>query len=292
MLAIQDEGAGLPAVPMGGAFGEAEGLRAVLGFGTALLGLARAFRCGHAPQGRILAQAADHHDPGGQRPPQERPLGVGAVGDDPQRFAQKPQPIGQPLDQVGGHVQLGPEGHPIQAVQQGDLLLADVQQGAQGQAKGTPAGMAHDPGQGNPDVPVEELLVGRSGGGVVMDAGPLDVRPVALGGRVVQRQQQPLARIDQRHRPAEQQRGDILDVASEAAEEVIIASVIVAESAAAQPTGDRSPALGEEHAREQRQQAPRQAGVQRLAQVVDPQDQFGGQVPLGHPWLSLSRWGL
>ena len=40
--------------------------------------------------------------------------------------------------------------------------------------------MAHDPGEGDPDVAVDELLVGRAGGGVVVDAGPLDVPPVTL----------------------------------------------------------------------------------------------------------------
>ena len=49
--------------------------------------------------------------------------------------------------------------------------------------------MPHDPGQGDPNVPVEEFGVGRSGRGIVVDARALDLRAVTLGGRVVQGQE-------------------------------------------------------------------------------------------------------
>src|SRR5437660_1777579 len=89
----------------------------------------------------------------------------------------------------------------------GQILLADVQVGQQGQGHRIPLGMANDPGGGDPDVAVEELVSSRTWGGVVVDAGPLDAGSVALGGRVVQGQQPVWAGVDLAAQVGEQQSG-------------------------------------------------------------------------------------
>src|SRR5258708_5704111 len=103
--------------------------------------------------------------------------------------------------------------------------------------------MTHDPSQGHPDMAIEELLLGRSGRRAVMNPGPLDVPSIALRRRVIQSQEQPVARNDHTDGDAEEHHADAFDIASEAAQEVIIESEIVAEFAAPQPTGDGLSAL-------------------------------------------------
>ena len=56
--------------------------------------------------------------------------------------------------------------------------------------------MADDPGQRHPQVAVEELLVGRPGGRVVVDAGALHLGAKALRRRVVQGEEQAVAGAD------------------------------------------------------------------------------------------------
>lgn len=99
----------------------------------------------------------------------ELALGIGAVGDEPDGFAQRLQPLDDPADQLTGQLQLGAEGKML-AVPRRDLTEAffpDVEQGAQRQADHTPAGVLHDPGDGDPDMAVEELLLGGSRRGVL-----------------------------------------------------------------------------------------------------------------------------
>jgi len=81
-----------------------------------------------------------------------------------------------------------------------------------------------------------------------MDAGAFDVLAVTLGRRVVDGEEEPIAGTDGVDRDAQQRAGNRFDIASEAAEEVIIALVIVAEVGGAQPTGDRASAAGKEQA--------------------------------------------
>jgi hypothetical protein len=86
----------------------------------------------------------------------------------------------------------------------------------------------------------------------VVDAGPLDVRPVALGRGVVEAQQDAIARGDDLGEAAEQQRRHEAGPAPEGAEEVVIALVVRAESGGAEPGGDGASALGEEETAQQR----------------------------------------
>ena len=68
---------------------------------------------------------------------------------------------------------------PVVRRDRGQILLPDVQVGAQGQAHGMPIGMAHHPAAGDPDMAVEELLVRRTGSGVVMNTRSFHQRPPA-----------------------------------------------------------------------------------------------------------------
>src|SRR5581483_1461355 len=138
---------------------------------------------------------------------------------------------------------------------------------------------------------IQKLLLGRTRRRVVMDAGAFDVRPIALGGRVVQGEQQAVADGKQAKRQPQQQAADELRLASQAAKKVIIGLVVVSQSAAAQPTGDGLASLSEEYAGAKRQQSPGQPGMQRLAELADPNEHLGGQLPLRHPWLSCLRQG-
>ena len=66
----------------------------------------------------------------------------------------------------------------------------------QGQADDAAAGMVDDPAEGHPAVAVEELRAGRARRGVVVDAGPLDLRAVPLGRRVVEGEDEPVPGVD------------------------------------------------------------------------------------------------
>ncbi len=80
-----------------------------------------------------------------------------------------------------------------------------------GRAIAPPERVSDQAGQTDPDVAVEERGPGRSRSGVMMLASALDVRPVPLGGRVVdgedQRRARPIAR-EPVEKDAEQGPGD------------------------------------------------------------------------------------
>jgi hypothetical protein len=90
------------------------------------------------------------------------------------------------------------------------------------------------------------------------------------------------------HPQAQERAGDRFDIASEAAEEVIIALVIVAEFGDTQPTSDGASAARKQHAPEQRREPPGIASMQHAAQVFDPQRHLRNEDFLGHPWLSCT----
>ena len=136
---------------------------------------------------------------------------------------------------------------------------------------------------------VEELLVGRTRRRVVVDPGPLDLRPRAWRRRVVQAEQEAFAGHQDAHSQAQQQRGHYAGPWPQAAEEVIILAEVGAQAGRAQPAGHGAPTPGEQHAPQQRQQAPGQSSVQRLAQGEDPGHQLGGQLPGHHLRLSWLR---
>ncbi|MSQ97047.1 MAG: hypothetical protein EXR98_21175 [Gemmataceae bacterium] len=76
-----------------------------------------------------------------------------------------------------------------------------------------------------------------------MDPRSCDQRAVAFDRRVVDGQEQPVARLDHPHRDVAEDGYDRFDIASETAQEIIIEPEIIAEITATQPTGDRLPAM-------------------------------------------------
>src|SRR5467141_4032032 len=95
---------------------------------------------------------------------------------------------------------------------------------------------------------IQKLLSGRPWRRVVMDAGALDVLAVTLSRRVVDGEEQAIARTDDLHSQPQKRAGQRFDIASEAAEEVIIALVIVSEFGGAQPTSHGASAASKKHA--------------------------------------------
>jgi len=70
-------------------------------------------------------------------------------------------------------------------------------------------------------VAVEEPLVGRAGGRVVLDPRALDVRAVTLGRGIIQGEQQGAVGVDGAEGVAEQPAGQQFDAAAEGGEEVL-----------------------------------------------------------------------
>ena len=116
--------------------------------------------------------------------------------------------------------------------------------------------------QGDPDVSIEILLVGRAGRGIVVDVCPFDLRPVPLGGGVVDDRQQPLG---QGQGPQQKQKklcSDRFGLASKGGKEVIIVGEVVANTDGAEPSGHGATPPGEENARQQHRQSPAIACMQ------------------------------
>src|SRR5262249_46251604 len=172
-----------------------------------------------------------------------------------------------------------------------DILGPDVQVREDRQADRPPARVPDQPGQADPDVAVEELGPRRPRGGVVMLAGALDVRPVSLGGRVVdgedQRRARPIAR-EPLGEETEQGAGEGRGLASDAAEQVVIALVIAAYGATAKPAGDGAAAAGEEQTGAEPDEPRLLAGVERQSQGGDPDDERDRQPSRLHPRLSFA----
>ena len=185
----------LPALRVGSTLGQADPVGAV-----ETRPAPPALACGHLrrqiPQGRVLAQSADQDGALGVGGLDHGTLGVEAVDDEPQGPAAAAQLLGGPGDLRRGLVQLGVEVGAAVGVDLGQVGVADVQLGAQGQGQGVPVGVACHPGQGDPVVAVQEGAAGGAGGGVVVEAGALDARAVARRRRVVDGQQPVCARVD------------------------------------------------------------------------------------------------
>ena len=134
---------------------------------------------------------------------------------------------------------------------------------------------------------IQELLVGRAGGRVVMNAGPLHVRPVPPGGCIVHGQQHALA-ADQPHQQQHPQTlGQGFGLASQGLKEVVIVGEVVADLDGPQPARDGSPPARKHHSQENQRQPPATATVQSGGQPFDPLLPFLRRLIRNHPWLSL-----
>ena len=124
---------------------------------------------------------------------------------------------------------------------------------------------------------VEEPLVGRAGGRVVLDPRALDVRAVTLGRGIIQGEPQGAVGVDVAEGVAEQPAGQQFDAAAEGGEEVLVGGTAEADACGAEPTGDGAAALGEEGAGAEDGQAEGralvQAGGQSRGEVLPEQRQ-------------------
>ena len=122
--------------------------------------------------------------------------------------------------------------------------------------------MEGDESERDPDVAVEEALVGRPRGGVVVEARPPDVPAVTLRRRVIQREQQWPGRGQPTQDALEEVGGRQRRVPAEGAEEVVVGGEGVADAGRTEPGRDCPAALGEEGAEQQDGQAPGRASVE------------------------------
>src|SRR5258708_39758454 len=102
---------------------------------------------------------------------------------------------------------------------------------------------------------INELGAGRSRRRIVVNARPLDFRPVALAWRVVDGQQYPTLRHDHADGDLQHDPSQPLDLAANARDEVIIVLVILAQLAGAQPTRHGAPSTGEQQPAQEWQQS-------------------------------------
>jgi hypothetical protein len=206
----------------------------------------------------------------------------------PDPFVEKTQPICGPRHQLRRLFQLGLERDATSWRQLLDVLGPNVEQGAQGEPNHAPVRVPDDPGDGDPDMTIEKLLVGRTRRGIMMDARAFNLWTCTFGRSVVQCEEQHIVSRyylgDQTH----EQTGDPLRLASHSADELIELLVVPAQATRPQPTGDGAASLSEQHAGDERQQAPRQLGMQDLAKLLDPCRDLRRQVPGRHPWLSCA----
>ena len=134
----------------------------------------------------------------------------------------------------------------------GRSFLRTYSRASRGRAIDAPGRVGDQEPEDDEDVAVDERRAGRAGGRVVVDAGPLDVRPVPLRRRVVQGERQPLGPAHQRldHRQHEVG-GDRLGLLPGRRDGRVARPELVAEPGGADPTGDRPPAAGQDGAEEQ-----------------------------------------
>src|SRR5262249_19490020 len=179
----------------------------------------------------------------------------------------------QPRDLGGGQFKLGAELPAVVGRHPADILGPDVQMREDRQADGPPGRVSDQPGQADPDMAVEELGPGRPRGGVVVLAGALDLRPIPLGGGVVDGEDQRRVRPRDREplpEDAEQGPGEGRCLATDAAQEVVIALEVATGAAAAEPTGDGATTAGEEQPGAEPDESCLLAGVERQCQGRDP----------------------
>ena len=237
-------------------------------------------------QGGVLSQPADDHHAQHSQGLEERPLGVSPVGHQPQPFSRLGNDHPRPKRQRRALLEFGLE-LPAQFLgQAGNVFPPDVERRPQGQANRTPQRMPRDPSQGDPNVPVKELGVGRSGSGIVMDACPLHFWPVAFGRRVVDCKENVVPTGQTLQQQQQQTGGKRFGLASHGGNEIIVVLDVAAHSGSPQPTGRGLTARGKEDAEKQNRQPPPAPSVQPGPQPFHPFRPFHRTFLYRHPWLS------
>ena len=153
----------------------------------------------------------------------------------------------------------------------GQVLSADVEPGQQGQRNDAPGRVPDEQPEDDEDVAVNVGRAGRSGGWVVVDAGPLDVRPVPPRRRVVQGDGQPLGVAEQRlDRRQQQVGGDGPGLLAGGRNGRVAGPVLIAEAGGADPAGDGPAAAGQEGAKEQEDESGRGPPVEYGSDSGEP----------------------
>jgi hypothetical protein len=98
-LAVQGEQAGGPPATLSSPLGQVD---AVLALDPRPAAPPGRTRLGHSPQGHLLAEPTDDRHPHPDRRLEEGGLGLGPVGDHPQRLAEQPLPDLGPSQQLDG----------------------------------------------------------------------------------------------------------------------------------------------------------------------------------------------
>ncbi len=168
----------------------------------------------------------------------------------------------------------------------GDVLGPHIEQPEQGQANRVPQRMTQHQRDRHPNMTIQELLIGWSRRRIVMNAGPLDVRPIPFGGRIVHGQQYPFAGDQPQQQQTQQPLGQLFGLASQGLEEVVIVGEVVGNPHGSQPGGDRPSSPGKEHPQENQRQPPAIATMQPGGQPLHPLLPILWRLIVNHPWLS------
>jgi hypothetical protein len=118
---------------------------------------------------------------------------------------------------------------------------------------------------------VDEGRPGRAGGRVVVEPGALDVRPVAIGRRVVEGERQPRAAGDQRpDRREAQERGDAIGPLAGRRDGGVAGAELVAQPGRPDPGGDGPPAAGQDGPEEQEDEPRGGSAVEGGGEAREP----------------------
>ncbi len=245
---------------------------------------------GTPPQGRILAEPADDRHAQGRRRLEEGRVGIGPVGHHPDRQIEQVQPGLDPPQQFDGQFQLGAERRPLLRVDARQVLLADVEPGQQRQGDDSPCRVGDEQGQDDEDVPVDVRRTGRAGSRVVMDAGPLDVRPVPLRPGVVQGKSQPRGPLEQRPDDLGQQAsGNAVGPLASGRDGDVAGLILAAEPGRPDPASDGPTAPGQDGPEEQQGEPRGGPTIERGGEPGEPLAWGGRRVRRCHGGRLRSR---
>jgi len=161
---------------------------------------------------------------------QKRTLRVATIDHDSDLFSRLFEQRHDPFDQSGRQLKFRRKPPATIFRDRRHRLSANIQHGPQWQSHRASQGVTQSQRQRDPDVAVQELLVGRSRCRIVMDVGSFDMRPVAFGRRIVDDQQHAWGQRQSLQKQKYQPRSHRFGLASEGCQEVIIVLVVETDS--------------------------------------------------------------
>src|SRR5262249_30856963 len=151
-----------------------------------------------------------------------------------------------------------------------------VQTGLHRQGDGVPLRMPGQGRQGDEDLSVQELLARGAGGGVVVDASPFDLRPVAWRGRVVEGEQETVVG-QQRFDGGQDARGEVRGLATAVADGRVSGAELGGDATGPEPGGDGASPGSEEEAEQQGREGGAEAAVEESGEGRKNTGQQGRQ---------------